>query len=303
MNETSAKSGTGASWAGQQRIVVGVDGSAASLAALRWGVALAGASGCPVTAAYAFTPGYAEVSTEQYAVIETEAEQTLRAWCTDASVAESVDTVVVDGGPDALLSVARPTDLLVLGTRGSYGIARLHLGSVVHHLVHHTMSPVAIVPAHVADHPVTRIVIGVDGSEGSSAAVTFTAGLAAALEAGVVAVYATEPHHGISRVGQDGGRHDAPALVHEWVGPIEASGVAVAVEIASDQRPVEAICRAIGAAPETLAVVGTRGLGGFSGLRLGGVATDLAHSCDVAVVLVPAHPRRVEPAPIPNSKI
>jgi len=262
---------------GPRSIVVGVDGSAASLDALRWAVGLAGFSGTPVSAVHAFTPSYAEVSPPQYELLQAEAAQMLGVWCAEAGVAESVDPFVVGGGPGALLSVVHQTDLLVVGTRGDYGVAHLHIGSVAHHLVHHTSVPLAIVPARVAGDRVSRIVIGVDGSVGSSAAVTFAASLALALDAAVVAVHAAER----------GTEVPVLARVREWVAPVAAQGVAVEVEISTDVAPVTAICRAIAGKPDTLAVVGTRGLGGFSGLRLGGVATHLVHSCDVAVALVP----------------
>jgi nucleotide-binding universal stress UspA family protein len=264
---------------GPRSIVVGVDGSAASLEALRWAVGLGAVAGTPVRPVHAFTPSYAEVSPAQHELLETEAAQTLGAWCAETGVAESVDPSVVDGGPGALLSLAGPMDLLVVGTRGDYGIAHMHLGSVAHHLVHHTSAPLAIVPTRVAGDRVSRIVIGIDGSVGSGAAVAFTAGLAQSLDASVVAVHAADP----------GTEVPALARVCEWIAPLEAQGVAVEVEISTDAAPVTAICRAIGGKRDTLAVVGTRGLGGFSGLRLGGVATHLAHSCDVAVVVVPPH--------------
>jgi nucleotide-binding universal stress UspA family protein len=280
MKRNPAPDATSEDRAGAGRLLVGIDGSPASLAALRWAVDLAGTSGAPVVAVHAFAPGYAEVSPSQYEQLEADATEMLGAWCAETGDSESVDPMVIGGGPAALLSIAHPTDLLVLGTRGDYGIAHLHLGSVAHHLVHHTSVPLAIVPRPVAGRAVSRIVIGVDGSVGSAAAVSFTAPLARALGAAVVAVHAAEP----------GADVPTRAQVRDWVSPIEAAGTQVEVEIDFDLAPVAAICRAIAAKPETLAVVGTRGLGGFSGLRLGRVAMHLAHSCDVAVVLVPADP-------------
>jgi nucleotide-binding universal stress UspA family protein len=156
------------------RILVGVDGSAASLAALRWSLGLARRSGQLVTAVYAFTPSYAEVSPDQYEVLLGEAERTLVGWYADDDGAACVDSLVLGGGPDALLTASREADLLVVGTRGARGFAHLHIGSVAHHLAHHTSVPMAIVPTSAARQPV-RIVLGVDGSLGSAAAVNFCA--------------------------------------------------------------------------------------------------------------------------------
>jgi nucleotide-binding universal stress UspA family protein len=71
------------------------------------------------------------------------------------------------------------------------------------------------------------------------------------------------------------------------VAPIEYNGVAVTVDVDRDIHPIAALCRAIVAGPDTLAVVGTRGLGGISGMRLGRVPIQLVHHTSAAVVMVP----------------
>jgi nucleotide-binding universal stress UspA family protein len=245
-----------------------------------------------VTAVYAFTPSYAEVSPDQYQVLSSQAEHTLTRWYADSDDAASVRSLVVGGGPDALLTASRKADLLVVGTRGAGGFAHLHVGSVAHHLAHHTLVPLAIVPTSAADNPVTRIVLGVDGSVGSAAAVNFCAAFASRIGATVVAVHALNSHaESVPEIELSGLHQDADATVREWVAPIEASGVPVDVEVQRDVYPVVALRRAIEAEPDTLAVVGTRGLGGFSELRLGRVAIQLVHSTGAAVVLVPAMQR------------
>lgn len=173
----------------------------------------------------------------------------------------------------------------MVGTRGAGGFADLHLGSVAHHLAHHTVVPLAIVPASAASHQVNRIVVGVDGSAGSAAAVAFCAMLAPVLGATVVAVYAQEP---IVPETDPGSWHRyAESEVRRWVAPIEDNGAPVAVEADRDIHPIAALCRAIEAEPDTLAVVGTRGLGGISGMRLGRVPIQLVHRTGAAVVMVP----------------
>jgi nucleotide-binding universal stress UspA family protein len=240
-----------------------------------------------VTAAFAFTPSYAEVSPAQYQVLRREAERTLMGWYAGYDGAARVGTLVVGGGPDALLAASRQADLLVVGTRGAGHFAHLHIGSVAHHLAHYTPVPMAIVPTSAARCPV-RIVLGVDGSVGSDAAVNFCAAFAPRIGATVVAVHAADNSEGSPEVEPSGVRPDA--MVREWVAPIEAAGAPVAVEVHRDSHPVVALRRAIEAEPDTLAVVGTRGLGGFSGLRLGRVPIQLVHSTGAAVVLVPAQP-------------
>jgi nucleotide-binding universal stress UspA family protein len=149
----------------------------------------------------------------------------------------------------------------------------------------------AIVPASAAGHKVGRIVVGVDGSAGSAAAVAFCAMLAPRLAAPVVAVYADEPFvEWISESVARTWRRSAEAEVRRWVSPISDNGVAVAVDVDRDIHPIAALCGAIEAEPDTLAVVGTRGLGGISGMRLGRVPIQLVHHTGAAVVMVPQPP-------------
>jgi nucleotide-binding universal stress UspA family protein len=280
-----------------QRVVVGLDGSAASLDALRWAVALADTAGAEVTAAHAFMPPPAEGPFADYDVRRAEARRRLIDWSATLDSAGAIDTLVVDGHPDALLSTAaQGADLLVVGTRGAGGFAQLHLGSVAHHLAHRTPVPLAIVPTSAASERVARIVVGVDGSAGSAAAVAFCATLAPLVAASVVAVFAFEPFVAwVPETDPRSWHRGAEASVRDWVAPIEAAGVHVEVDVDRDIHPVAALCRAIQAEPDTLAVVGARGVGGFSGLRLGRVPVQLVHHAGAAVVMVPTwpHPRRL----------
>jgi nucleotide-binding universal stress UspA family protein len=125
-------------------------------------------------------------------------------------------------------------------------------------------------------------VVGVDGSLGSAVAVSFCVRLASRVGATVVAVHAVESH------AEPDANQLSAASIRECITPIEAAGVPMTLEVERDVHPVEALRRAIEAAPNTLAVVGTRGLGGFSGLRLGRVPIHLVHSTGAAVVMVPA---------------
>ncbi len=137
------------------RIVVGVDGSPSSRAALRWAVRQAVLTGGTVDAVmawhvpmgfqgYAWTPVYVEEAGD----VEEDARKTL-----DAVISEEVEPAdrhrvtgqIVNGHPaEVLLDVSAGADLLVIGNRGHGAVADAFLGSVGRHCVHHAHCPVVI---------------------------------------------------------------------------------------------------------------------------------------------------------------
>lgn len=159
-----------------QRVVVGVDGSAAAEVALRWSGRLAAASAAELVVVHAFRNPHAEVSPEQHELLLAErASLVADRWVRVAVEAGgSVRTVVEAGDPRTVVlavAEAEDADLVVLGRTGrGGGPGFLHLGSVVEHAVHHTGWPLTVIPSEVFG-PIRRIVIGVDGSLASSAAV------------------------------------------------------------------------------------------------------------------------------------
>jgi nucleotide-binding universal stress UspA family protein len=138
------------------RIVVGVDGSAASRAALRWAVRQAELTGATVQAITAWqyavaTGGYAW---EPAALLDSTNLQE----AADRTLADEISEVVgprsdikvqpqaVEGNPaQALLDAAAGADLLVVGSRGHGGFAGALLGSVSQHCAHHANCPVVII--------------------------------------------------------------------------------------------------------------------------------------------------------------
>jgi nucleotide-binding universal stress UspA family protein len=141
------------------RIVVGVDGSAASVQALRWAVEqarLTGGTVCAVTAwEYPTTYGWAPASPddEDWAgATEKLLSETVRdALGDDSSV--PVRTKVVEGqSARVLLDESAGADLLVVGSRGRGGFAGLLLGSVSQHCVQHANCPIVVLPP-ASDRP------------------------------------------------------------------------------------------------------------------------------------------------------
>ena len=134
------------------RIVVGVDGSDGSLAALRWAVEEARLRDAGVEAIHAWHFPYIE-GLAAYAN-EHELEQAARRVLDDALAAlgglpgeMQVEGALVHGtAASALLACADGADLLVVGSRGHGGFMGLLLGSVSQQCVQHSPCPVVVVP-------------------------------------------------------------------------------------------------------------------------------------------------------------
>jgi nucleotide-binding universal stress UspA family protein len=137
------------------KIVVGVDGSPGSVAALRWAYAEAALRGAALEAvavwqypmmstmpAFGAMPDVADLSkqTEEH-LLEILRENDIES-TTDVAVSVSV----AEGtAASALTNAAADADLLVVGSRGHGGFAGLLLGSVSHQCTMHAPCPVVVV--------------------------------------------------------------------------------------------------------------------------------------------------------------
>jgi len=230
-----------------KRILVGVDGSDAAAAALGWAGRLAHVVGAEVVVATVFEPDQAEVSPDRYEELTRSAERLLDTeWSAPLSGSGAPRrSLLLTGPPDALLEAAehQDVDLVVVGPRGHSRFARLHIGSLAHHLAHYTTRPLAIVPAPGAAAAFDRIVVGVDGSEGSAHAVRWCTDMARATHAEIIAVYAFEPL--VEWVLESDPRSWRQAaerrLEDNWVAPLRQAGVAVRTRIIDDIHPVAAL--------------------------------------------------------------
>jgi nucleotide-binding universal stress UspA family protein len=137
------------------RIVVGVDGSASSKAALAWAVRQAALTGASVDAVHAwhvpvsYSYGYGYSMALPVPDVEKFEGEVL-----DEAIAETADlaprveirpVLVEDNPAHALLDAAEGADLLVVGSRGHGGFAEALLGSVGQHCVHHADCPVVVI--------------------------------------------------------------------------------------------------------------------------------------------------------------
>ena len=137
-----------------QVVVVGVDGSDPSVAALSWASRYGAATGATVRAVrvwhYPTAAGLPPGKTPE--PVENEVEGWVRDELSQAVTkanpdsAAQVETKIVYGHPaEALIDESRGESLLVLGHRGHGGFAEALTGSIVIHCVNHAACPVVVV--------------------------------------------------------------------------------------------------------------------------------------------------------------
>lgn len=139
-------------------IITGIDGSRPSQRALEWAVQEAAARQVPLAVvtvyqAVAGTWGSVAAYPEDPVLLE-QARKAAQAQVDEAldqsggSPPAPVTVRVATGIPaDELLSAAANAGMIVVGSRGTGGFARLPLGSVATQLAHHAHCPVVIIPA------------------------------------------------------------------------------------------------------------------------------------------------------------
>jgi Universal stress protein UspA and related nucleotide-binding proteins len=283
-------------------ILVGVDGSDASLHALDWAAAEAQRRGWGllIVCAYAL-PSFAAASLDGgYAALD------------DSSIREGAKTVVAEAqqrvadlglevtacvatgdATSVLVEMSRSVRLAVVGTRGRGGFAERLLGTVSSALPAHGHCPTVVVPLREeAVRPVERIVVGVDGSPAAECALRRAMEEAEVWGAVLTAVAAVPVAAGAGVLAW------LPAAIdHERVLADVAEGLDVVVNRAAKDFPGVDVRRhaldGTGAELLTefstatdLVVVGSRGRGGFRGLLLGSTSQAVLHhsACPVMVV-------------------
>jgi nucleotide-binding universal stress UspA family protein len=135
-----------------------------------------------------------------------------------------------------------------------------------------------------------RIVVAVDGSANSIAAVRWAADLAVVTGAEVVAVHAVGLLEGRDAEGPrptQSHRDEIRARFEStWCSPLVAADVP-SRRLLRDGNPVSVILAVADEEAADLVVVGSRGLGGYPELLLGSTSTQIAQRSSRPVVIVP----------------
>ena len=276
-------------------IVAGYDGSPGSAQAVRWAAREALARGTTLTVCLAWRPGHMELAVEP-ATWELAGQDGKKILACGLPYAESVlgpgrvHAELVDGSAaQVLCERSRAAEMVVVGSRGHGKLPGLRLGSVSWQVAGHASGRVVIVggrwrPVNQAPGPV---VVGVDGSAASQAALRFAVEEAALRDV---------PLEALCALADAPGRPGEMRLIEDDFNHVlacqekEHPDVAVVRKIAIG-TPRSALLTA--AAGSQMLITGCRGRGGFAGMNLGSVAQAVAHysPCPVGIV----HPPGCQP--------
>jgi nucleotide-binding universal stress UspA family protein len=132
------------------RIVVGVDGSEASLDALRWALQQAQLteSGVEAVTSWQFLRQYGAEFYGEELDWEQIASSTLEDALSKVVTGDEVEVQrrILQGHPaEVLVEASDGADLLVVGSRGHGGFVGMLLGSVSEHVIAHAFCPVLVV--------------------------------------------------------------------------------------------------------------------------------------------------------------
>ena len=133
-------------------ILLGVDASPVSEAAIAFAYEAAAERGVPLVAVHSWMEEFAAPAltsmifrSEDQAYEEELLAQRLAGWAQKYSDVQVTRVVVHDGAARRLIEMSQSAQLVVVGSRGHGGFAGLVLGSVSNALVHRSACPVAVV--------------------------------------------------------------------------------------------------------------------------------------------------------------
>jgi nucleotide-binding universal stress UspA family protein len=283
-------------------VVAGVDGSDRALQAVRWAAAEAARRRLPLRLVAAHTwpvggfVGDPGLGVDPRAVLRDAMLGHLAAAA--AAAAEvvpglTVERADVEGDPAVVLAAeSERAALVVLGDRGLGGFTGLLLGSVAVALCTRAACPVVVVRGVETDPAVPRtepVVVGVDGSPGSEAAVAYAVDAAVLRGVPLVAVHAWRdvlvdatmaPLVDWDAVEAD----EREVLAERLAGTRTEHPDLVLRKLVVRDRPARALVDESRGAQ--LVVVGSRGRGEVRGLLLGSVSQQLLHHAHCPVVVV-----------------
>lgn len=293
---SSATSGRERSHAGRwpARVLVPLDGSVVSDAALRIGFAIADRAGLPVTLVHALD------GTDR-----VDAERHLHHVRQRFAAVADCDAVVMPGrAADVILDHADAFDALVcMASHGRGGLARIALGSVAEEVVRRNPRATVVVGPRCTSFAVERerasMLFCTDGSERSAAACPHATRIAELLGVTTTVVQQVEPDEDVAlderippRPVLDAARANCAELQRHF----ETEGITVGAQVVFGEttRAIVDLATSSGA---TLIALASHGRTGFDRITLGSTAAALVRLAPCPLFVVGPAAVDVQPAP------
>jgi nucleotide-binding universal stress UspA family protein len=284
------------------RILVGIDGSPASSAAVAWAAHEAALHQAPLTLVHVLLPPVAATWPEVALPGEFQAWQANQARDIVGEARKIVAAIAEHTGPihvdsevltgvmvPTLVDLSKDARMIVVGCHGRSQLRRL-LGSVAAGLIHHAHCPVAVIHDEEPSTPRTAqapVVVGIDGSAASEAATAFAFDEASRRGVALVAVHAWSDWAVYDFPGVDYSTMESlgeEVLAERLAGWQERYPDVEVRRVVVADRPSHQLVKQSEAAQ--LVVVGSHGRGGFAGMLLGSTGSAVAQASHAPIVIV-----------------
>lgn len=281
-------------------IVVCVDGSAASKVAVDWAARTAARRRSALTLAHVLPsasmqswvqvplpPAFLQDEKDAARTILDDASEVARAAAGDSlgGLAEKI----LSGQPVAALAeLTTDADMIVVGSRGLGKWERRLLGSVSTGLVHHARCPVAVIRDEdplIAHPDQAPVVVGIDGSPASehATAIAFDEASRRGVELVAVHTWSDAGYELPDEPWTEAQPEEDMLMAERLAGWQERYPDVTVRRVVCRDQPARRLLDE--AATAQLLVVGSHGRGGFAGMLLGSVSTQVVQSARTPVIV------------------